>query len=113
MGKLDGVTQTGCDLVAADGGEHPRLGVHSPVVLNLVADGKSINVKASVGNILREQRENGFRWIYRLEWDGTARAHRMLSELVPGIIGQKIMSATKLRTDGIRLRQTAPSYSLQ
>ncbi len=65
-GLLENVSDLGCDLVARDRSDGPRLGVKSRLVLNVVdKTGKQgMNVKASLSDVVRRDQH----WVYRIRW---------------------------------------------
>ena len=66
-GRLEGVTETGCDLLVREGHDHPRFAQHVPLLLNLmdVEQGKSWNIKVTLSQ--SERRNDEF--VYRMRWD--------------------------------------------
>lgn len=66
-GKLQNVTEAGCQLITSDGRELPSFGTDSTLTLNLAdaATGQSLNVRA----LLRDVWRKGQSWVYVLAWD--------------------------------------------
>lgn len=67
-GKLFGVTDAGCELIASGARSEPAFGAKASVVLNLLdpGTGKCMNVPARLNGV---RRKDGA-WSYRVLWDG-------------------------------------------
>jgi hypothetical protein len=65
-GRLEHITDAGCDLICTDAQESPRLALDSSLLLNVFdpSSNRGINVKASLSEITRR---DGV-WIYHLRW---------------------------------------------
>lgn len=68
-GKLQNVTDSGCELVSPDPSGAPRLALNTPLVLNVMDEKsqKAMNIRAAVYEISHQEGT----WIYHLRW-----AHR-------------------------------------
>jgi hypothetical protein len=66
-GKLDRVTETGCDFLSSEEDESPVLALNSKIVLNMMdpKHGKTLNVVTTLSHITKK----GSFWVYRLQWD--------------------------------------------
>jgi hypothetical protein len=66
IGVLENVSDLGCELVSDEHCPGPKLGVNSPLVLNVTsASGeKAMNVRASLSSVERRDKA----WVYRLRW---------------------------------------------
>ena len=66
-GQIKNVTESGCDLVAHDPSDLPRMGISSKLLLNVIDSKKdeAMTVKASLEEVYREDGA----WVYRLAWE--------------------------------------------
>lgn len=66
-GKLDRVTETGCDFLIDEADESPILALNSKIVLNMMDPkrGKALNVVTTLAHVAKK----GSIWVYRLQWD--------------------------------------------
>ncbi len=64
IGTLENISDAGCELVSDEHSAAPKLGLNSPLILNVTTGEKAMNVRASLSSV--EHRGNA--WIYRLRW---------------------------------------------
>lgn len=65
-GRLEGVTEIGCEFLSEESADYPSFGLKSQIILNLMdpKTEKSMSVKTRISNV---ERRGGI-WIYRLSW---------------------------------------------
>lgn len=65
-GRMENISDLGCELVSSNHSEAPQLGANSSCILNVMdgAKQRAVNIKA---RMVETCRRNG-RWVYRLRW---------------------------------------------
>jgi hypothetical protein len=66
-GKLDRVTETGCDFLTPELDESPAIALNSKLILNMIdpKKGKTTSVITTLSDI----KKKGSSWVYRLQWE--------------------------------------------